>query len=111
MDEDTFHAELQGYPVRRSKDYIKVRYNKRANTKRKVKDEEDAVPEVDTMNVENDAGFWEYLESALKGIDNIEKSQMNKFFAALRNEHRSLAPKLNLSDLDFIAASLVQASS
>jgi len=111
MNEETFNEALKKYKVVRKPDYMKVRWNRnrpgeQGNNKRRQAEEFDDTV-IDTSTVDSDAGFWEYLESALKDVDGVTKMELNKLLAALRHEHNTLAPKLNLADLDKIAASLV----
>ena len=58
---------------------------------------------IDKSSVETDAGFWELLEAATKSIFPTT-AERNKFFNALRHEHNTMHTKVNLTDLDKLAA-------
>jgi hypothetical protein len=111
IDEEAFNEELKRYRTVRKPDYIKVRLNRKAGdakSGRKALTSSEDLASVDTSSGDTEAGFWEKLESALRSVDGtLTQAEINKFTSSLRHEHGTLAPKLNLSDLDVIASSLL----
>jgi hypothetical protein len=112
MDDSEFNEALKQYRVIRRTDHYKVRWNTNKNASKEVKKRPGGAVSRDTTidksNVEIDAGFWEVLEQGLKGIANLTTVESNRFSSNLRGEHNALITKINLSDLEVIAASLVE---
>jgi hypothetical protein len=109
MDDKTFDEALKNYRQVRKSDYMRIRTNRKEHelkTSNRLLGA-GAITALDTNQVDSDAGFWEYFETGLKEVEGVSQGDINKLFSFLRTEHNKLAPKLNLSDLEKIAESLL----
>ena len=104
MQATEFHDELKKYKLLRKPDHYKVKWNRKQTEKREMRlNDDNEATTIDKSSVETDAGFWELLEAATKSIFPTT-AERNKFFNALRNEHNTMHTKVNLTDLDKLAA-------
>lgn len=111
MDEHEFQSELKNYKVIRRADYHKVYTSKKYQQQQQQiqkpskPKKNSAANEKSGKPVSTDGkGFWELLESTLKGT--LTPVEINRFLAALRQEHSHIHEKVTLHDLENIASSL-----
>ena len=112
MDHATFERELAKYKVIRKADHYKIRFNKVRNEVKPIKagvrkdvikqNKQDTTTTPVTMKPASD--FWDLLENIITNLDAKEKAE---FMKALKEEHQVVDERINIDDLEAIAASLV----
>jgi regulator of PEP synthase PpsR (kinase-PPPase family) len=110
MDDATFQKELAKYKVVRKADHYKIRFNKHKNEAKAIKagvrkDITKPKPNttISTTNTKATNDFWDLLEVSITNLSVKEKAE---FIRALKEEHQMVNERINIDDLEAIAASL-----
>jgi hypothetical protein len=111
MDHATFERELAKYKVTRKADHYKIRFNKVRNEVKTIKAgvRKDVIKQNKQDNstpvpMKPASDFWDLLENIITNLDAKEKAE---FMKALKEEHHVVDERINIDDLELIAASLV----
>lgn len=117
MDDATFQKELGKYKVIRKADHFKIRFNKVKNEVKAIKagvrktttatttttNTAAAATTTTTNTTTKKANFWDLLEASITNLSVKEKAD---FIRALKEEHEVVHERINIDDLEAIAASL-----
>ena len=114
MDDATFQKELAKYKVVRKADHYKIRFNKVKNEAKAIKAgvRKDAkkpttttttTTTTNTTNTKVTNDFWDLLDVSITSLNPKEKVE---FIRALKEEHQMVNERINIDDLEAIAASL-----
>lgn len=112
MDEATFQKELAKYKVIRKADHYKIRINTSKNEVKSLKagvrkDVTKTKTTTTTTNTNTTTAatndFWDLLANSITNLSVKEKAD---FIKALKEEHQVVNERINIDDLEAIAASL-----
>jgi len=112
MDEATFQKELAKYKVIRKADHYKIRINTSKNEVKSLKAgvRKDVTKTKTTTTTTNTTtttaatnSFWDLLANSITNLSVKEKAD---FIKALKEEHQVVNERINIDDLEAIAASL-----
>jgi hypothetical protein len=112
MDEATFQKELAKYKVIRKADHYKIRINTSKNEVKSLKAgvrKDVTKPKTTTTTTNTNTttaatnDFWDLLANSITNLSVKEKAD---FIKALKEEHQVVNERINIDDLEAIAASL-----